>query len=232
SLPFIDRQEFAGSSAILRDLRPLFELNTVEYSYKSVFPYDFIPEATDISRAYAKFVRREELTRQEQEAAELYRLCAEAGIRIWSGDYPFVVITSRVKGGYQLAGSRWSSLDGGASPIKVNPSLNTIEIELPPATITSFVIRDETSDEYPYPDLRVDAESWKKITGYVEEKIRQKVIEDGILRKTEELNREALRRILKEAGWKNIVFTGSGNELRESSSQPAPQNGDTQPAAH
>jgi hypothetical protein len=194
------------SDILLTRIRPLMKLTTVEYTYKSVFPYDFIPEGVDIFRAYRRYVQGEVLSADERQAAELYLLCIATGIRIWSQEYAFVVITTNVKGGYNLEEDRWPPAGTGETAVQTNPALGTVSILLPPPRITSFILRDETSSHYLYPDIDVDAEEWKKIAAYVEDRIRQRVIAEGILDKTESNLRGVITRVLKENGWEKISF--------------------------
>lgn len=206
-LPFSSHRRISESDFILQQLRPILKLTTVEYSYKTVFPYDFIPEGVDISRAYSRYINGEQLTSGEKEAAKLYRLCVDTGIRVWSSDYPFVVITTRVKGGYDLSESPW--MKSGAQKealVQSNSSLGSVSVLLPAPEITEFIIRDETSAEYPYPDIEVDADQWRKISEYVEERIRRRVIQEGILDKTEENMRRFITKLLEESGWEQVSF--------------------------
>jgi len=209
-LPFTRHAAVSESESILKELRPLFLLNTVEYTYKSVFPYDFIPPNADLQQAYRRVQQGAEVTNMEKDAAELYRLCLDSGIRIGSYDYRFVVITTRVKGGYQLEGGPWAASSNpetaADSGVHSNRSTGAVSLSLPEPVITDFIIRDETSSDYSYPDIELDAERWKHISDYVEMKIRSRVIQEGILEKTEENMKHMIRSILKESGWEYISF--------------------------
>ena len=215
-VPFTSRTLISESEILLQEVRPLFHLSTVEYTYKSVFPHDFIPQNSDPQRAYSRRQQGQELTSRAKEAADLYSICLSAGIRLDSRSTDFVVLTSHVKGGYNLESSPNSSNQSNnqsskeaASNLQVhlNPSLKTAELKLPQPLITEFVIQDETSEYYQYPDIQVDAAQWKAISGYVEEKIRSRVLEEGILEQTEKNMQNLLVRLLKSAGWEQIVFT-------------------------
>ncbi len=223
-IPFTRHEKISESDILLTRIRPLLNLNTVEYTYKSVFPYDFIPEGVDILRAYQRFIQGKEVTTDEKKAAELYRLCADAGIRVWSRDYAFVVITTHVKGGYDLKRDKWpggkppgsaenSDSQGSTdapgstdSAIQTNPVLGTVSILLPPPRITDFVLRDETSSRYRYPDIEVDAEEWKMISEYVETHIRERVLAEGILERTDRNMRGVITKVLRENGWEKVTF--------------------------
>ncbi len=207
NLPFSSRSRISESEILLKDIRPLFLLNTVQYTYKSVFPYDFIPPDTDPLQAYRRYLQGVEITEREKKAAELYRLCQDSGIRLDGFSYSFVVVTSHIKGGFDLSRGPWGVLKNAADLISVNPSLKSMSIRLPEPAITEFIIRDETSTEYEYPDIELDAEQWRRVSDYVEQRIREKVVEDGILEKTEENMQQILKRILQDLGWKYITFT-------------------------
>jgi hypothetical protein len=207
NLPFSSRSRTSESEILLKDIRPLFLLNTVQYTYKSVFPYDFIPPDTDPLQAYRRYLQGADITGREKKAAEIYRLCQDSGIRLDGFDYSFVVITTHVKGGFDLSEGPWAASENAAHLIAANPSLESISILLPDPIISEFIIRDEMSTEYEYPDIDLDAEQWRRVSDYVEQQIREKVVEDGILEKTEENMQRLLRRILQDLGWKYITFT-------------------------
>ncbi len=88
----------------------------------------------------------------------------------------------------------------------MNPKIGSISILLPEPRISELIIQDETSTEYEYPDIDIDAEQWRRISAYVEEQVRLQVIDDGILKKTEENTKQVLKRLLQELGWKYVTF--------------------------
>gem|GEM_PF-2359452 len=203
-LPFISHTRVSESEVLLKEIHPLFKLTTVEYTYKSVFPYDFIPENSDPQGAYTRQQRGEKLTSQQEKAARLYRVCLESGVPLRSRSTEFVVLTSRVKGGYNLDPEK---SEKSRLQVHLNPALGTAEIQLPDPVITDFIIQDETSDHYQYPDIHVDAEQWRIITDYVQDKIRSRVLDEGILITTDKKMKELLTRIMQASGWEHIVFT-------------------------
>ncbi|MFO7730714.1 MAG: DUF4230 domain-containing protein [Spirochaetia bacterium] len=214
-LPFTSRTRISESEILLQEVRPLFHLSTVEYTYKSVFPHDFIPENSDPQRAYTRRQQGEELTSRAKEAADLYSVCRTAGIRLDNRSTEFVVLTSRVKGGYNLEPNLKPNMKASADlQVHLNPSLKTVELRLPEPLITEFVIQDETSEHYQYPDIQVDAAQWRAISGYVEEKIRSRVLQEGILEQTEKNMQDLLLRLMESAGWEQIVFTTASDTLQ------------------
>jgi hypothetical protein len=240
SLPFTRHEVTTAHELILRELRPVFTLSTVEYSYKSVFPYDFLPEGVEPGAVMRKQLRGEPLDSAEREAADLLALCRSMGIDLSPSSYQFVVIESRVRGGFRLSGTPWTPASPGRtsggsgepsmateeqdqhagtaaeSIVSIDREHGRVEVALPPPEITSFIIEDETSEEYRYPDIQVDPQEWRRITEYVRGRIKERVIAEGILEKSRENGRRLVRRLLQEAGWEEVVFTElSAEQLSE-----------------
>jgi len=247
SLSLQRRSSFAHSRQVLREVRPLFSLSTVEYTYKSVFPYDFFPEETDYAELRVLYYSRREIPPRLRKEMELFDLCMNVGIEVGYGSYDFAVITTRIKAGYDLRGTAWEAIGdeipsrsaapqsnrseadpaeseraetghtesgkwGGTSrlPVRIEreegASGATLTVSLPEPSITEFIIRDETSSEYEYPDIEITAEEWRRITGYVSEKIRARVKQEGITERAEERARQLIRTLLHEAGWQQVRF--------------------------
>jgi hypothetical protein len=148
---------------------------------------------------------------------ELFELCMDAGLEVGYGSYDFAVVTTRIKAGYELSGTAWEALrDGSADsrsalPVSVHRNEETSEaavtISLPEPAITDFIIQDETSGRYEYPDIEITAEEWRRITGYVAEKIRARVEREGITERAEERAKDVIRTLLREAGWGQVRFS-------------------------
>jgi hypothetical protein len=201
-LPFMKRETLSASRQILTGSRDLMELAVVEYLYKAVFPYDLIPRDTDFRDLFARLFRKEQLTAKEEQLIELYRLCAEIGIDLSLEQYRFAVITLRVKGGFDFQERGMTIFEEPAS----RHQGSEIVVSLPAATITDLVIEDERLRDYPYPDIDAGPAQWKAITALVEEEIRAKVIEEGILEEAEKRGKAYLRAVLKQAGYERISF--------------------------
>ncbi len=213
------RTEVSHSQQILTELRPVFALSTVEYTYKSVFPYDFFPEESDFVRLRALFYSDRDVPPELEEEMELYRLCRKVGIDPGNKSFDFVVVTSRVKAGYDLSGSAWNPESKGQAPSLIPVSVFTTDkksaegntrsrvvLRLPEPRISDFIIEDETSDAYQYPDIELTAEKWRLITDYLREKVRTRVVEEGILEHAERRAQDLMSRLLSEAGWEEIRF--------------------------
>lgn len=197
-LPFIYNKRSSSTEIILTKIRKVSTLSTVEYIYKSVFPFDFIDKDTPWRKILSKRKRKEVLTETEKEKLWLFDLCQSIGINLENENYDFVVITSIVEAGFNIGN------DLNIDNIIIDGK--NITLRIPEIIITKFTIDDTDSTKYSYPDLDVDPMNWKKITDYVEKKTRIRVIEDGILKKAEERGKDFIRSILIESGWEKIIF--------------------------
>lgn len=197
------------SEGVLEEVREILSFNTVEYVYKTVFPYDFAPPDTDWDRLLLKQQRNLAVTETEKKLLEVYQLCTDVGIRLDSRSYTFVVITSVVKGGFDLKGTVYENPESGENLhdyIRIDKESNSLYIKLPEPVIVDLIIEDSTSENYQYPDLGIEPQSWKKLTAFIAREIEGKVIEEGILETARERGEEFFRRLFLEAGYNDIVF--------------------------
>jgi hypothetical protein len=202
SLPFMSRKSEAASSLMLTESRELLRLATVEYLYKSVFPYDFIPEGTDFRYLFSALFRNQLLSPEEEELIEIYRLCARIGIDLSMEQYRFAVISTRVKGGFDLSNG---GIIAELLPTEKGEGKGVI-ISLPEPSITQLVIEDEVSEGYRYPDIEAGPADWKAITDLTGEMVRRKVLEEGILETAEERGKAYLEMLFSQAGYERIFF--------------------------
>ena len=197
-LPFTYNKKITSSEILLKEINNIGTLSTIEYIYKSVFPFDFIEEDTD----WWDIVRRRafggSLSETELEYLDLYDLCMSFNLDLIQNTYEFVVISTVVEAGIDL--------EDEFSELRFEIQEKNITMNVPDIVITEFTIEDADSSQYTYPDMDVNPQDWKKITAYVENKIRQKVIEDGILHKAEIRWKDFIISLLQESGWENISF--------------------------
>lgn len=192
-------KKISKSEMILTGIYELFNISTVEYVYKSVFPFDFYSESTNWYLLSAKRNRGDILTAEENDMMNLYDLCSSIGIRLEKENYKFLVITSIIKAGLAAPGAITSKdivIEG-----------KNITVRLPETEITGFIIEDTDSSEYTYPDMDIDPLHWKTISGFVESKIIKRVLEKGILQEADERLKVFITSFLKEAGFESVEFT-------------------------
>jgi len=198
SLPFVYNTRSSSSDIILKQINKVSTLSTVEYIYKSVFPFDFYEENTDWKDLLSKRTRGDILSESDMENLWLYDECQSIGINLIYKTFDFVVITSIVEAGMNIG----NFIDSG--DIKIEGK--SVTLRMPKTIITNFTIEDSDSSSYNYPDLNVDPLNWKKITNYVEEKIKLRVVEDGVLKTAEKRGQDFIESILIDSGWENIIF--------------------------
>jgi len=206
----IRTERSAVSVALLAEVRDIFALNTIEFIYKSVFPHDFIPDDIDWGRLLMK--RREGILLSEQDRInlEIYDLCRKLGISADRDAYDFVVVTSIVKGGFDLAGTVYENPE--KHPELVSSAVTVTEdhaiiLRLPEPVITDFIIEDSSSTSYTYPDLDIDPEEWKMLTGFIRDRIETVVRSEGILDMASQRGEEFIEGMLEDAGYSEVKFT-------------------------
>lgn len=205
------RSTEAVSMAVLEETRDVLSFQTIEYVYKAVFPYDFVEPEYDWRALLQKAATDADLTDSEREHLEFYSFCRGLGIRLLTDRYEFAVITATVRAGFNLMGTPFENPDTNENIehyIAFDKETRRLILKLPDPVIADFIIEDETSEAYPYPDIAIGPAKWKELTAYAEEKIREKVIQEGILEQAEERGKEFLRRIFLDSGTgiSEIVF--------------------------
>jgi len=208
-IQFTKTEKTAVSVTLLGEVREILSFNTVEYVYKTVFPFDFAPPETDWDNLRWKQQRNAEITEAEKKLLEVYELCSDVGIRLDSRTYVFVVITSVVKGGFDLQNTVYENphlVDNLEDYIRIDEESNILYVRLPDPVIVDLIIEDSTSENYKYPDLGIEPENWKKLTAFIAREIEGKVIEEGILDAAQERGEEFFRKLFLEAGYHDIIF--------------------------
>ncbi len=199
----------SGSEAILTKVQDLFMFQTVEYVYKTVFPYDFVSPDYPWRTLLDKEALGEPLSEEEQEHLRIFRFCEEIGIKLQSNKYEFVVVTAIVRGGFNLEGTIYASSDNRYNVekyIQIDRETNTLYLRLPPPVITNFEIEDLDRSRYPYPELAISPDNWKRLTQFTANEIERQVLEDGILELAKQRGKVFIEKLLLDSGLETIVF--------------------------
>ncbi|MFO7780370.1 MAG: hypothetical protein R6W94_01950, partial [Spirochaetia bacterium] len=103
----MSRETRSTSQIILEELRDVYALETVEYIYRTVFPFDYMPETTNLTDIlntlrYNSGPINEVLTEDQQLYFDAFNLADEVGL----AEEEFIVLTVRVYAGFDLAGTR------------------------------------------------------------------------------------------------------------------------------
>ncbi|HOV62450.1 MAG TPA: DUF4230 domain-containing protein [Spirochaetia bacterium] len=201
----VKRTETGISEAILANVRDICAIHTVEYVYKVVFPHDFLPKDMNFRRLLQLKALGRNLSDEDKDAIRVYELCKLIKLDPEKDIYNFFVITARVKAGFDLTDEFFTASDSIRDYISLAED-GTVKITLPPSVITEFVIEDAESSTYLYPDVKVSPAQWKLVTEFVSQKIRDRVIEQGILVKAEENGKTLIEQMLNEAGKRSVLF--------------------------
>jgi hypothetical protein len=199
-----------SSELLLEEIRDLQALHTVEYIYKSVFPFDFL----DPSINFETIIRtlrtgtgsvHSMLSPAEKEYLKTRDLASRLGIRFGRGINDFLVTTVLVRCGIDLAGVEFQITEGGPNSGKSGGK--GIRLFLPGPAILDVIIEDAKPEAYPYPDVKLNPEQWRILAEFIEERIRDKVLTEGVLN-TAFLNGKAfLTAILAQGGFTEIEIS-------------------------
>ncbi len=209
-------REYAQS--LLLEVRDIAQFSTVEYVYRTVFPFDFLP--ADL-RAREESLRRIDRNRfyrpdavlsgAERRYLQTLELCEEIGLPV--NGYRFIVITARIRAGFDLQGLA-GDRSGVPEPADIARSVRideesgrrTIRIVLPEPSITEVIVEDADSTRYGYPDLALSPEQWKRLSSFVVEHLRDRVIQEGILETARERGELFIRSFLEKSGFQRVEF--------------------------
>jgi hypothetical protein len=207
----ISRETRSTSQIILEELREVYALETVEYIYRTVFPFDYMPETTDLTDIlntlrYNSGPIDEVLSEDQQLYFDAFNLADDVGL----AEEEFIVLTVRVYAGFG---------EGAPSPEYVTVDTDEesgrrhARIGMPPAAVTDILIEDVDPSTYHYPDVGLDAEGWREVATFVSEHVEARTIEEGILEDARRNARDLVRTLLLSAGIDQVSFE---NEAKSS----------------
>jgi hypothetical protein len=198
--PFYKKEEIRSSSTLLKQIENLSRLNSIEFIYKTVFPYDLIEPDSDFKRIIEEYKSGKKLDFKEVELLSVYGISAEAGIDLLNDDYSFAVITARIKAGFNFPDTI------PEDSITINREDDSIIVRMPPVQITEVIIEDADSSVYKYPDLNISPEQWKTLTSMISRLVREEAVKKGILQQAEKRGKNLIRELLLSAGFNQVSF--------------------------
>ena len=205
----IREKEVSSSAAILTQMRDVLSLNTVEAVYKIVFPYDFVPRDMNWGLFLKQYREGRPLSLLEESYMDVYDLCEEIGISLDTKRREFVVITAIIKAGFDLSspffGFAETSNDQAGSYVSID-STGAAAITVPPAVVTDIILEDADTQTYPYPDIGIGPEGYRKLTTFVRERIAATAESEGILELARENGKRFLKQVLMDSGYLAVIF--------------------------
>ena len=222
-------EKTAVSDLLLREIRDLYSLTTVEYVHKAVFPQDYLPPDVNFESILRKLRAgtgpiKSLLHPVEQDYLDAYNLALRIGLRVGKGAYDFVVVTAVVRGGFDLGGTALDPRAGLSpqdrerrfavgevrDPKTGRKTGKKIRVELPKPVITDVIIEDPRPENYPFPDVKLQPEGWKHLAGFVEDRARKAAEAEGILETADRNCRDFLKALLGQGGFTEIDFVRPG----------------------
>lgn len=215
------QDDSAASELLLEEIRDAYRIDTVEYLYKVVFPYDFDAPGASLSiynKRLAKPLAPPASVLDPDELAwwQAARLSRRCGLKIYDPDYQFLVVTVVVRAGFDLKGS---GLDGSAPPggarklvslssrTENGKTVRSATVALPPVAIAEVVVEDPAKDQYPFPDVGIAPGDWKDIAALIEDYGRKRSLREGILAQAQENAQNFIRELLATAGIAEVSFS-------------------------
>lgn len=157
--PRILKEETTSASAgSLTAMRTMSDLQTLSWVRRTVFPHDFyLPDTT-----YNQLLLRDKdsLSAAEEIHLSAASLAWDMGLALSRGERGFVVVTSVVEFGYDLA------------ELTVEPGVEGFTITLPAAEMMTITIEDIDRQAYAFGAVPIDADEWRDISAFVREQIQ------------------------------------------------------------
>lgn len=229
----VRRERRSGHELLLTEVHDLYRIHTVEYIYRSVFPYDYMPPQISLS-SILRSIRSgsghisEILSDEEQLYLDAYNISLDAGLRTDAAAAEFVVVTVVVRAGFDLSDTVYArphlatpeqtaavfSVEEQAATA-TTPAVRTALMVTPPALVTELRVEDVDPQRYPYPDIALDPAGWRRIAEFVRQQALSRTIADGLLLSAEQNSHRLLRELLLQAGYNEVELrTGIVPHLR------------------
>jgi hypothetical protein len=203
-------ERFATSSITLESVRRLSEFTTVRYVHRAVFPYDYLPANVSLNEILRKLrttdtTIRETLTEDEYLYFRTWNLAEEIDLSTTGGTYDFVVLTLIISAGFD-AESGAEEIVIEREPAGDGDLRRRATVKLARPLITDVAVEDIDSDEYPYPDLSLSADAWRRVAEYVRERSVPADVLEQVLRAARANGERFIRGVLLQAGFDEVRF--------------------------
>lgn len=228
----LHQEQRNGHELLLTEVHDLYRFHTVEYVYRSVFPYDYMAPHLSIA-GILRTLRSGSgsidsmLSEEEQRYLDAYNLSLQAGLRTDTAAAEFVVVTVIVRAGFELADTVFARPHEATpkrlrSVFSVEETYNESEgrtfriarMTTPPAVITDVRVEDVNPESYPYPDVSLSPSGWREISQFVREHARSETIGDGVLSTAEQNGHRLLETLLLQLGYDAVELrTGIPSSL-------------------
>ncbi|MBN2653081.1 MAG: DUF4230 domain-containing protein [Spirochaetales bacterium] len=193
--------KLTASEISLIGMEKLAVLDTIEMTYKTVFPFDFMPTEWEFRR----LLEKDSYTEDELFYLMTNFICQELKINPYNTE-EFIVITTILTAGYKSEDENGINFQ---EAIMIDEEKSKITIALPSATVTKVQTEDFSTYSENYPQFKATPQKWKEIIEHIKPKIIEMAVEDGILTKAEENASTKIKIILQATKWNNIEIINS-----------------------
>lgn len=197
---FARTERKAYSTIILKEMRDVFLLTTVEYVFKTVFPHDYLPPDRDIENELRLYRKGNLVFPADDVLGKMLALSSELGFDLNKMQDEFVIVTVILKAGFNL-----ESVDPEDIFLQ-NERENSITVKMPVPVITGVTIDDTPRTQYNYPDIPLSPEKWKRVAAFVTGQVTDLVLHEGFLDIALQNGKDFLKNLLKESGWDQVNF--------------------------
>lgn len=193
--PFQEKSLVTKSLTSIKTVR-LAEFRSTSYSYKTLFPYDFIvgePEWGTVLYKNSKFLTEADLINKK-----FYYECKNIGIDLTKSSYFFIIKVNAIAG-FDLKNYIEDPI------INANEINKRLILKNPESTILSLEVVDDLKDNN-YPDINITPGQWKNLMDLILPKVEEEIINRGLLDSSDKSNKIFLQKIFSSIGWEHIEF--------------------------
>lgn len=169
---------------------------SIGYTYKALFPYDFLigePNWGLILGKSGKFLTKEDLLNRD-----FYIKCREIGIDL-NKHKAFFIIETRAIAGFKLDEYMKNPIES------FNEDRGDITLNVPKSEILTLEVVDNLKKSN-YPDVNITPKEWQGVVKLVLPEIEKSIIDSGILEKSDSRNRDFLTSLYQGIGWNSVDF--------------------------
>lgn len=172
------------------------QLRTTSYSYKTLFPYDFIigePNWGSVLYKNSKYLREEDIINKK-----FYFECKNIGIDL-SKRSNFFMIKVNATAGFNMEEYIEDPV------INANEVNRRLILQNPKSILLSLEVVDDLKKSN-YPDIDLTPGEWRDLISLILPEIEKKILNRGLLEASEKSNRIFLEKLFRSTGWEHIEF--------------------------
>lgn len=193
--PFQNRNLTAKSLKELETTN-VAEFRSSRYTYKSLFPYDFIygyPKWGVLLYKHKKF-----LTSEDMHNINFYYKCKDIGVDL--NDNHIFTLSTNATAGFYMDDYIYSK-----PLIYTDEELGRIVLKKPETKILTMEFLDTLRDEN-FPKVKISPGEWQRLMELLKPEIEKDIIEKGLLETADKSNRLFIENLFLSIGWKKVEF--------------------------